>query len=189
VGGPAARRYASSALLTVGTNDDLRYLWPRLVELSVRRWTEIEREILFSKPRRANWRQTWTAEEQAATEHFARAVTSELAREGAALGRPIGWDAVWDLGDDADRWVCAFGQCFEDVTGHLGPLTRARPATTLLALYEQQRPQIEDGRLGNVFWKGGATKPRQVVEWFQSPDVSVALSETWSEVGPDLAAG
>lgn len=51
--------YASSVMLTVGSTEDLRYFWPRLVELSFRNELFTDREIVFSKPRAAEWR-TWS---------------------------------------------------------------------------------------------------------------------------------
>src|SRR5215208_4014606 len=58
---------AGAALHTVGDAEDLRYFWPRLVELAARGESPTDVETLFAKPREANWRAAWTPRQQAAT--------------------------------------------------------------------------------------------------------------------------
>src|SRR5215208_384408 len=48
--------YASAALLTVGEPKDLRYFWPRILELAARGEPPTDLEIIFAKPREAQWR-------------------------------------------------------------------------------------------------------------------------------------
>lgn len=83
--------YVSGAFLTIGDEDDFRYLLPRILDISVSdRGNANDAEIVLGKLRLANWR-SWSAGEQRAVEEFLDA-WFEL-----ALAR--------DLADDDDGWI------------------------------------------------------------------------------------
>jgi hypothetical protein len=158
-------RYASSALLTVGDVEDLRYFWPRIAELSVRGelWTDIE--VVFDKPRRGEWR-SWPRAEQEAIERFARAVMDDLARREL--------DAF-----EVDGWVCAFGRLMEDVVPLLAPLLEPTPAAgaNLSSLHLLNARRIGRGKLTNAFWDAeSAANEAQVATWLRSDAVGKALA-------------
>jgi hypothetical protein len=158
--------YASSALLTVGDVDDLRYFWPRMVELAARGelWTDLE--IVFDKPRRGEWR-SWPRREQEAIEGFVRAQMAELARR--------------ELDDDeVDRWVCAFGVLMEgeDVVPCLAPLLEATPASraNLFSLYSWNARKVARGDLSNPFWDSAPGNEARVAAWLRGAAAGEALA-------------
>jgi len=157
-------RYASSALLTVGNVEDLRYFWPRMVELVVRGelWTDIE--VVFDKPKRGEWR-SWPRPEQEAIERFARVVMDDLARREL--------DAF-----EVDGWVCAFGRLMDDVVPLLAPLLEPTPAAgaNLFSLHLLNARRIRRGKLTNAFWdEESAANEARVAAWLRSDAVSAAL--------------
>ena len=165
-------RYARSALLTVGSEADLPYFWPRLVELLVREELSTEVEIVLQKPLKAKWRTCWSTEEQAATERLARAVMEEMSlRE---------YDA-----SDVDGWVCALGGLLEDVTSYLEPLLAATPAAgaNLAGLAKRNTP----GRR-NAFWDDDNPNHGRLMDWLggamsQRPcDAASGGDDSW-EIG------
>jgi hypothetical protein len=106
--------YAFSVMLTAGCAENLRYFWPRLVELSFRGELFTDREVVFAKPRLAEW-DSWPAAEQHATGRFAAAVLGDMAKRR------------YDR-SDVDGWICGFSRMLEDVTPHLDPLLAETPA-------------------------------------------------------------
>ncbi|HKP76675.1 MAG TPA: hypothetical protein VJT67_14190 [Longimicrobiaceae bacterium] len=160
--------YAFSALLTAGDEHDLRYFWPRMVELSARGELGVDLEVVFDKPRRGPQR------EQAAIERFARAQMADLAR------REYDFDAV-------DGWVCAFGRLFEDVLPLLAPLlepTRAA-AVNLFGLYSFNARRAARGTLINSFWDDDSENERRVAAWLCGDAVGDALARYYAEYAPD----
>ena len=163
----ALEPYASSALLTVGSVEDLRYFWPRLVELSVQDAFFSDREIVFSKLRHGDWR-TWPESEQRATEAFITAVLSDMATRAYE-------------GSEVDEWVCAFSLALGDVTPHMEPLlagTRAA-AESLYAFHAWNARQLARGRLGNAFWGDHSRAEAAVVAWFRRPEVDAAITRAY----------
>lgn len=159
----ALESYASSVMFTVGDAEDLRYFWPRLVELSLRDELQTNREIVFAKPRYAEWRE-WPEAEQRATERFVAAVLGEMAVT------PID-------GFDVDEWICGFSRMLGDVTPYLSPLLTDTPAaaTNLRGFHGQNARKLARGRLGNAFWREMPTAEDKVVAWFKRPEVCAAL--------------
>ncbi len=188
VGGRVAYLYSVNALYTVGDNDDFRYFWPRLVELCL---TPLHAEYrldefyVFSRPHYARWRETWTPEEQAATERVAAAIAEDLAHRGLPSEDSFA-DALIDLGYEVNRWVCALAQSLEDVTAYLRPLVAQTPALALLAFWEYQNPSSQEGPLINAFWGKAATKPARMVQWLQEPEVAAALADAYDAFGLSL---
>lgn len=162
----AIRCFAGSALLTVGDVDDLRYLWPRIVELAVRDELGVDVEMVFDRPRRGEWRR-WTDREQRAMEGFVRAQLADMARR------------EYD-GDEVDRWICAFSLLLgdEDVTPYLAPLLEPTPAAeaNLFALYSDNARKIARGKLTNAFWDEAPENEARVAAWLRSDEVGEALA-------------
>jgi hypothetical protein len=160
--------YSFSALLTVGSPDDLRYFWPRMVELSTRgeMWPDVE--IVIAKPARAGWR-SWPRAEQEAIERFARAWMADLARRELD-------------GHEVNEWICAFGRLFEDVVPLLSPLLEPCPAAeaNLFALYSVNARKVGRGKLTNSFWHDAPANEARVADWLRSEPVVDALSRFYA---------
>lgn len=160
--------YSFSALLTVGSPDDLRYFWPRMVELSTRgeMWPDVE--IVIAKPALAEWR-SWPSAEQEAIERFARAWMADLARRELD-------------GHEVGKWVCAFGRLFEDVVPLLSPLLEPCPAAeaNLFALYSVNARKVGRGKLASSFWRDAPANEARVADWLRSEPVVDALSRFYA---------
>jgi len=156
--------YGSKALTTVGNAEDFRYFWPRLVELAARGDLRADREVVFSKSRRAGWR-SWPVEEQTATEHFAAVLLEDFSETE--------YDE-WEL----DSWVCALGRLLEDLPPWLAPLLRDTPAaaSNLAGLYSLNEPKLARGRLANPFWRDEPEAAAAVAAWLRSDEVAAALA-------------
>ena len=174
----ALESYASSVMLTVGDADDLRYFWPRLVELSYRGELFTDREIVFSKPRRAEWR-TWPEAEQRANEAFVDAVFVDMA------ARPY-------EGSEVNEWVCAFSLMLGDVTPYLTPLLVGTPAAaaSLYGFHAWNARKLARGRLGNAFWRDEPRGLAAMIAWFRRPEVEAAITAAYALqfAGPDATA-
>ena len=163
--------YASSAVLTVGTGDDLRYFWPRLAELSLGGELVTDSEIVFTKPARAEWRTQWSPSERDATDGLAQAIVEWMREEELEAA-------------DVDGWICAIGRLGGDVTRYLDPLLADSDAamTNLRGFYEWNARRVRHGELANAFWKDepGAG---HLVAWFDRPDVRAALDRAYAHLG------
>lgn len=165
--------YASSVMLTVGSAEDLRYFWPRLVELSFRDELLTNREIVLAKPRLAEW-ESWPANEQRATRQFAAAVLGDMAT------RPY-------ERSDVDDWICGFGRMLEDVTPYLDPLLAETPAAeaNLLGFHSWNARDLARGRLANAFCRDEPQAEARVVAWLRRPDVAAAIARAYQRQSLD----
>jgi hypothetical protein len=105
------RRYAASALSTIGAVEDFRYLWPRIAELAItaeRPQYFVDPEIVFVRLSYGEW-WTWPEAERSAVRALGAAVIEQMRDEPR--------DA-----DEVDSWICAISQMLDDVTPFLEPL-------------------------------------------------------------------
>jgi hypothetical protein len=176
VDAPQIEFYASSALLTVGSVEDLRHYWPRLAELSITGKLLTDAEIVFAKPRHGGWL-TWPAVERDALINLAHAQILALADEGLGL-------------DDyaVETWVCAFGQFLDDVTVILDPLLKAEPgpAAALRGWYMLNERCLAKSELWDSFWESAPGNAAKVRSWFTKPAILNAIDRAFT---PPLAAG
>jgi hypothetical protein len=167
--------FAFSALLTVGEVEDLRYLWPRIVELAARRELWVDLEVVFGKPRRGEWR-SWPPREQAAIEGFVRAQMAEMGRRELDSG-------------EADEWVCGFGRLLEgeDVVPFLAPLLEPTPAAAanLFDLYSYNARRAARGDLSNPFWDDAPENEARVAAWLRGHAVGEALARYYAAQGAE----
>jgi hypothetical protein len=93
-------RYVSGAFLTIGGEEDFRYLLPRILDISVNDPEDaIDPEIVLGKLALADWR-SWAGVEQRALEAFIDAwFERSLARDVVQIG--AGW-----LGREAESVLC-----------------------------------------------------------------------------------
>jgi len=159
------REYTALVLLTVGSADDLRHFWPRMVELAVGGERYPDLEIVFGKPTLGGWRE-WPAREQAATERFVDAVMEEMAE---TEHDPF----------DVDSWVCAFGRLLEDgLPLRLAPLLRDTPAAgaNLSGLRSLNLRRTAGGKPSNWFWSDAPRAAAELTAWLRSDAVAEALA-------------
>lgn len=151
--------YAFKAMTTIGTADDFRYFWPRLVELAVADSLTTDREVLFGKPLYGNHR-TWPQPEQAALLTLANALSARFAVE--ALDEDV-----------VDSWLCAVGRLTETLTDFrpfLEPFTQSTDAAraNLLILTERNWEDIDThDRPANAFWSDAPNAAATFVAWFR----------------------
>lgn len=171
---PDLESYAFSAVLTVGSGDDLRYFWPRLVELALEGELLTDVEIIFAQPAHAQWRAHWTTVEQQAVDDLADAIVEWMSEEDLEQGT-------------VDEWICALGRLGGDVTRYLDPLlaSTTAAATNLRGFYEWNARSLRRGELSNAFWKDepGAA---HLVAWFARPDVQAAIDRAYVITGEDV---
>ena len=98
--GQSLWRYVSGVFLTIGDQQDFRYLLPRILEVSAfDSWNANDPEIVLGKLPLADWR-SWTSDEQHVVEQFVdawfeQALASDLTEA----------DGGW-IGDDAESVMC-----------------------------------------------------------------------------------
>lgn len=160
--------FASSAVSTVGSVEDLRHFWPRIAELSLTGGLWVDAEIVFGKLQYAGWRD-WPAAEQEAILRLVRA------RMGATLREP-----GEGVEHDVDTWVCAFAQFMEDVTDLLPPLLDPAAASALLGWHALNARKLARGKLRNAFWSSAPENAARVVAWLRAPKVEEALERAVS---------
>lgn len=100
ISGQALWRYVSGAFLTIGDQQDFRYLLPRILEISVNDpGNANDPEIVLGKLELANWR-SWSREEQEAIEVFINAWFEQ------ALARDVAEAAEGWVGEEAESVLC-----------------------------------------------------------------------------------
>lgn len=178
--------YARKALTTVGGQDDLRYFWPRMAELTIAGELLTDTEIVFGKLRLGE-HTTWPAQEQRALTQFATALGDRLAAEELEAG-------------EVDEWVCAISILSEglhDPRAFLRPLLLGTPEAwaNLRQLIRWNRNALrKKGQLGNAFWEAAPGNAKVVFEWLTSEpralEAALAVegedTEQYGTVPPDV---
>jgi hypothetical protein len=161
---PELDDYAFSVLNTIGSEEDLRYFWPRIVELAVSGELLSDLEVVFGKPDEAGWREKWSARERAATERVAVAILENIAINGTITFGEI------------DSWVCALSRILDDLPARLGPLLSGTEIAdaTVFDLVDANRAELARGRLENPFWDSSTPNYNALIDWLQSPAVRAA---------------
>lgn len=148
--GQALYQYVSGAFLTVGGEQDFRYLLPRILDISISDpGNAIDTEIVLGKLSLANWR-SWSAGERGAVEEF--------------IDAWFEWALTRDLAEADDGWIGAEAEsvlCGAALAGL--PLAR-----WLLHLQEAfASPVLEDlkerlPRRLSAFWKSAPAGYREL---------------------------
>lgn len=134
-------RYVSGAFLTVGSEQDFRYLLPRILDISVNDSANAnDPEIVLGKLRLANWR-SWSAAEQEAIEAFLDAwFECALARDLASA------DDGW-IGTEAESILCGLARAELPLARWLLRLRDSQAAPVLANLRERFPGQL------SAFWE------------------------------------
>lgn len=164
--------YAANVMFTVGSSADFRYFLPRLFEIACDDgfgWPDME--PLVSRLRYAQWT-TWQSDERDAVRGFLSALWSY-----SLACHP---DEAYDI----DAILCAIGNAEVDLTPYLTEWTTALARPTAAA---QLRYLLSDGcrsdgmtrRLTNAFWRDRDAQAAQVVAWFSSDDLRLAVADAF----------
>ena len=156
-------RYASNALTTVGTEDDLHYFIPRILEVCATEsgwWPDPA--IVLGKMQMAGWR-NWPCEQTAAIRAFVWATFLRVLSQESC-------------GSDVDDWICAAGRGGEDLSPYLAELERH--PVMLVQFYEENSESLLKGRLSNPFWEDAPAK-QNVVDWFRAPKVVEIINKIY----------
>lgn len=150
--------YRYSAIHTVGAEEDYCYFLPRLLELAAAAFSELDREVIFSKMPLAGWPASWPEGRRRACQAYTDAVC-----------------AAWKEIEvpEMDAWVCALSFCRSDMAACLESLLADSEAarSNLRSLYETNSESLPKGRLSNAFWETGGEGYAQVLAWLNRPDV------------------
>ena len=145
-------RYVSGAFLTVGSEQDFRYLLPRILEVSACEPHEAnDPEIVLGKLALANWT-SWPEEERRAIERFIDAWFDQ------ALAQDLAEADGWSVGQEAESVLCGAARAGLSIDRFLAKL-REPSAAPVLGDLKARHP-----RALSAFWK-------------EAPDGLRALSE------------
>ncbi len=158
--------YAADVFLTVGSSSDFKYFLPRILELSVREeflWPDPE--VALRKLNLANW-VNWPQDERTA-------VLEVLQKKFNALV-----DNPDANGQDIDQWICALGQCVEDITPYLEQIFRAG-GDKLQGFVEWNLSAFTKGKLGSAFWEANSGNEQKVLAWLNQPRVKAIVVDRY----------
>ncbi len=161
--------YVGKAALALGDSDELKYLLPRLCELTAFEAVPWEPETLFNLLREATWSE-WPEEERAAVHFLCERLWDDLLTQH-------------NIALDADTLLCALG-C---ATDHIEPFLqqwltlRAPQAWESLEMFLLKNlGEIQAAeKLRNSFWKQNPM--RKVVSWLRDTSTTQALFARLSE--------
>jgi len=162
--------YAADVFLTVGTVQDFKYFFPRILDLSVNEkfgWPDPQ--VVLGKLRLADW-DHWPESERAAVINLLREKFARLLEDENTDG------------SDIDKWVCALGRCVPDVTPYLEPLLEEANENKLLSFIEWSWSALSKGKLASAFWEEAPDNQQRVVTWLNQPRVKRLLSEKYGMV-------
>ena len=138
-------RYVSGAFLTIGGEQDFRYLLPRILDISVNDpGNANDPEIVLGKLSLANWR-SWAGQEQLAVEEFVDAWFEwALARDSAQIDE--GW-----IGNEGESVLCGAARAGFPLERWLIRLCEPTASLVLADLKERFPNQL------SPFWENAPT--------------------------------
>jgi hypothetical protein len=161
--------YASSVLLTAGSEQDFRYLVPRILELSIHEsdwWPN--REVVLGKLALAGWDKWPSSQRLAITEAVTAAFMHEVQ---PACG------SAWEV----DGWLCGLAIAGVDLEPLLEHLSAPGNEQVLFDLYEINSAHLSKGKLCNAFWSDHRESQAPVLTWFQSERVQEIIARIQQE--------
>ena len=157
--------YAGDVFLTVGSDADFAYFWPRILELSVRdKFFWPDPEVALGKLRLAHWEQ-WP----------------DRLREPVREVIDIKFDDVVKDGDPdrIDEWLCGIGRCVPDIRPYLERLVNGATRESLLGFINANQSAYSKNKPGNSFWEDAPENSERLVQWLKSSPVKDLLSEAY----------
>jgi hypothetical protein len=156
--------FASSLLLTAGSECDLRYFFPRMLEISIheRDWWP-DREVVLGKLSLGHWH-AWPERERAAVLNAVKAAFQ------ADLQDPS--DGAWNI----DAWLCGLALAGADVRLFLATLAEPQNEGALFAYYEFNSAPLQKGKLENSFWGGNREAQQPIIAWLKSAPVQQVVT-------------
>jgi len=155
--------YASSALLTVGSDSDYLYYLPRIVEISISDdswWPDIE---VTARAIESTNIESWPEKRRDALIELLDAVIDHILDSSA-----------YDL---IDQWVYAAARMKLDVRRLLAKIERN--ADAVLEYWVDNAQNLHEERLGNAFWELPNEGHDEIVRWFQSEPIRKIYSEAY----------
>ena len=156
--------FASSVLLTAGGEGDLRYFFPRMLDIAIHQpdwWPD--REVVLGKLSLGNWH-AWPERQQAAV------ISAVEAAFQADLHDPS--DGAWNI----DAWLCGLALARADVRPFLDTLGEPQNEEALFAYYELNSAPLQKGKLGNSFWGGNREAQLPIIAWLKSAPVQQVVA-------------
>jgi len=158
--------YAAKVLLTAGSNEDFRYFFPRILEISITEpggwWPSIE--VVLEKLVLADW-QSWSVSERSAL----------VATLNAAFAHSIqrGPEHIYEL----DALMCGLGILGIDREPYLKQLSTPVNAEMLFAYYEHNSASLQKGKLSNSFWSNHRDAAKPILAWLNSEPIQSTIGE------------
>jgi hypothetical protein len=156
--------FASSLLLTAGSERDLRYFFPRMLEISIHEpgwWPD--REVVLGKLPLGNW-QAWPERQRAAIIGVVESAFQSDLQDPA--------DGAWSI----DAWLCGLALAGADVRPFLTMLDEPQNEGALFAYFELNSGPLQKGKLGNSFWGGNREAQQPIIRWLRSVPVQQVVS-------------
>lgn len=160
--------YVLSLCPTIGSESDLRYFLPRILEILATEegWPSPQIEwpgpqIVGKAIAESNWSQ-YTEVQQNSIHLFLREILLGLiqAKDGWAI----------------DGWICGIVHCIPDMQPYLN-LLEENPLA-LVAFYEKNSQALNKGRMGSIYRCGAPQKVKLLVDWFQSDRIKALINAT-----------
>ena len=155
--------YSSSAFLTVGAKADYMYFLPRILEITFTEdgwWPDIEvtgRAIARTQPA------TWSEHRRKALKEVFQTTLQLATKE--ENGRTI------------DELIYAIARTGLGIEPFLAQIAQSPKA--VLAYYGCNSEGLMKQKLGNSFWEQDDPGFKQVLEWFQSPEISQIIFNSY----------
>jgi hypothetical protein len=152
------KSYATSLFHTVGGMEDFRYFLPRIMEIyTTSDFSYPDIEIVLKKLALANWL-NWPQQDQAAVIAVIDAKFDELL-----------YDSKLDI-NILDSWICAIGQCVDNITPYLDKLLTPGREKVLQAYVSGNLSAFTKNKLANPFWDKGSQNEQLTLEWLKNED-------------------
>jgi hypothetical protein len=156
--------FASSVLLTAGSEHDLRYFFPRMLDIAIHEpswWPD--REVVLGKLSLGHW-QAWSERERAAIFNAVQAAFQTDVRDTS--------NGAWNI----DAWLCGLALAGADVQPFLSTLGEPPNEGALFAYYELNSAHLQKGKLGNSFWGGNRDAQAPIVAWLNSAPIQQVVA-------------
>lgn len=150
-------KYTRKLLFTVGDVSDLQYFLPRILEILANNEGMTDYEIVLEKLELANWK-SWTVKQRQCVENLLIEIWKQ---------------ALETEFSDINSWLCALGQCFEDLDPFLEMI---KADSLLIEVYEWNSESLLKGKLSSGFWENRPIQMKQVADWLTSEETQKRIT-------------